>query len=85
MLVTMGSVQLEEFYPAVAVSALMRIVRDPSLSSHHTMVIQVHKSWFALVCITHLVVLPRGKAIGQLSLPPLECHQTFPLCIPCHL
>ena len=52
MLVTMGSVQLEEFYPAVAVSALMRIVRDPSLSSHHTMVIQVHKSWFALVCIT---------------------------------
>lgn len=48
----MGSVQLEEFYPAVAVSALMRIVRDPSLSSHHTMVIQVHKSWFALVCIT---------------------------------
>ena len=41
MLVTMGSVQLEEFYPAVAVSALMRIVRDPSLSSHHTMVIQV--------------------------------------------
>ena len=41
MLVTMGSIQLEEFYPAVAVSALMRIVRDPSLSSHHTMVIQV--------------------------------------------
>ena len=41
MLVTMGSVQLEEFYPAVAVSALMRIVRDSSLSSHHTMVIQV--------------------------------------------
>lgn len=48
----MGSVQLEEFYPAVAVSALMRIVRDPSLSSHHTMVIQVQKSLFALVCIT---------------------------------
>ena len=41
MLVTMGSIQLEEFYPAVAVSALMRIVRDSSLSSHHTMVIQV--------------------------------------------
>jgi hypothetical protein len=41
MLVTMGSVQLDEFYPAVVIAALMRIVRDPSLSGHHTMVIQV--------------------------------------------
>lgn len=44
MLVTMGSVQLDEFYPAVAVAALMRIVRDQSLSGHHTMVIQVTSS-----------------------------------------
>ena len=42
MLVTMGSVQLDEFYPAVAVAALMRIVRDQSLSGHHTIVIQVN-------------------------------------------
>jgi len=57
MLVTMGSIQLEEFYPAVAVSALMRIVRDPSLSSHHTMVIQavtfIFKS-LGMKCVTYL-------------------------------
>ncbi|PFX15507.1 Serine/threonine-protein kinase mTOR, partial [Stylophora pistillata] len=57
MLVTMGSVQLEEFYPAVAVSALMRIVRDSSLSSHHTMVIQavtfIFKS-LGMKCVTYL-------------------------------
>lgn len=40
MLVTMGSAHLEEFYPAVAISALMRIMRDPALSNHHTTVIQ---------------------------------------------
>ncbi|XP_015759867.1 PREDICTED: serine/threonine-protein kinase mTOR-like [Acropora digitifera] len=57
MLVTMGSIQLEEFYPAVAVSALMRIVRDPSLSNHHTMVIQavtfIFKS-LGMKCVTYL-------------------------------
>ena len=41
MLVAMGSVQLDEFYPAVAIAALMRIMRDPALSLHHNTVIQV--------------------------------------------
>ena len=40
MLVTMGSAHLDEFYPAVVISALMRIMRDPALSTHHTTVIQ---------------------------------------------
>ncbi|KAK0063750.1 serine/threonine-protein kinase mTOR-like isoform X1 [Biomphalaria pfeifferi] len=31
---------LEEFYPAVAINLLMRIIRDPSLSQHHNMVVQ---------------------------------------------
>ncbi|CAH1240669.1 MTOR [Branchiostoma lanceolatum] len=40
MLVNMGGCPLEEFYPAVAIATLMRILRDPSLSNHHTMVVQ---------------------------------------------
>ena len=40
MLVTMGSTHLEEFYPAVTIASLMRIMRDPALSDHHTTVIQ---------------------------------------------
>ncbi|XP_048250308.1 serine/threonine-protein kinase mTOR-like isoform X1 [Haliotis rufescens] len=31
---------LEEFYPAIAIATLMKIIRDPSLSQHHTMVVQ---------------------------------------------
>ena len=49
MLVAMGSVQLDEFYPAVAVGALMRIARDPSLSAHHTFVIQVNATSLLVV------------------------------------
>ena len=40
MLVNMGSSHLEEFYPAIAITALMRIMRDPALAIHHTTVIQ---------------------------------------------
>ena len=41
MLVNMAATStLEEFYPAVAISTLMRIIKDPSLSQHHTMVVQ---------------------------------------------
>ena len=40
MLVNMGNLPLDEFYPAVAIVTLMRILRDPSLSNHHTMVVQ---------------------------------------------
>ena len=36
----MGNLPLDEFYPAVAMVTLMRILRDPSLSNHHTMVVQ---------------------------------------------
>eukprot|EP00026_Physarum_polycephalum_P000091 Phypoly_transcript_00091.p1 GENE.Phypoly_transcript_00091~~Phypoly_transcript_00091.p1 ORF type:complete len:2307 (+),score=451.47 Phypoly_transcript_00091:133-7053(+) len=30
----------EDYYPTVAIAALMRILRDPTLSAHHTMVVQ---------------------------------------------
>lgn len=39
MLVNMTG-SLDEFYPAIAIGTLMRIIRDPSLSQHHTMVVQ---------------------------------------------
>lgn len=41
MLANMGAnSSLDDFYPAVAIGTLMRIIRDPSLSQHHTMVVQ---------------------------------------------
>jgi serine/threonine-protein kinase mTOR len=40
MLVNMSSATLEEYYPAIAIATLMRIIRDPTLAQHHTMVVQ---------------------------------------------
>lgn len=40
MLVNMSSSTLEEYYLAMAIATLMRIIRDPNLSVHHTMVVQ---------------------------------------------
>ncbi|KAL5013846.1 hypothetical protein ScPMuIL_008116 [Solemya velum] len=35
-----ASATLEEFYLAIAIATLMKIIRDPTLSQHHTMVVQ---------------------------------------------
>lgn len=40
MLVNMSSSTLEEYYPAIAIATLIRIIRDPTLAQHHTMVVQ---------------------------------------------
>ncbi|XP_066601544.1 serine/threonine-protein kinase mTOR [Prorops nasuta] len=40
MLVNMSSSTLEEYYPAIAIATLMRIIRDPTLCQHHNMVVQ---------------------------------------------
>lgn len=41
MLVNMSTNTLEEYYPAVAIATLMRIMRDPNLVQYHTIVVQV--------------------------------------------
>lgn len=40
MLVNMSSSTLEEYYLAIAIATLMRIIKDPTLAQHHTMVVQ---------------------------------------------
>ncbi|XP_045537112.1 serine/threonine-protein kinase Tor [Papilio machaon] len=39
MLVNMSPLVLDEFYPAIAVASLMRMLRDPMLARHHTSVV----------------------------------------------
>ncbi|XP_045522064.1 serine/threonine-protein kinase mTOR-like [Pieris brassicae] len=39
MFVSMSPIVLDEFYPAIAVASLMRILRDPLLAQHHTNVV----------------------------------------------
>uniref|UniRef100_T1ISC3 Serine/threonine-protein kinase TOR n=1 Tax=Strigamia maritima TaxID=126957 RepID=T1ISC3_STRMM len=57
MLVNMPSSSLEEFYPAVAIAMLMRIIRDPTLAQHHTMVVQAVTFLFkglGIKCVPYL-------------------------------
>lgn len=60
-LVNMGNV-LEEYYPAIAISTLMRILRDPTLLQHHTSVVQAVTFIFqslGIKCVPYLSqVLP---------------------------
>lgn len=65
MLVNMNN-NLEEYYPAIAISTLMRILRDQTLSQHHTSVVQavtfIFKS-LGIKCVPYLSqVLPNFLA-----------------------
>ena len=52
MLVSMSTqTTLEEFYPAAAIATLMRIIRDPSLSQHSTMVVQAITLIFKVIAL----------------------------------
>lgn len=60
MLVNMSSSTLEEYYPAIAIATLMRIIRDPTLSQHHTMVVQVINFYFIIVFIVYIYIIALG-------------------------
>lgn len=61
LLVSLGS-QLEEYYPSVAIATLIRILKDPTLSQHHTNVVQAVAFTFqslGIKCVPYLSqVLP---------------------------
>nr|DBA16552.1 TPA: hypothetical protein GDO54_003933 [Pyxicephalus adspersus] len=83
MLVNMGNLPLDEFYPAVSVVTLMRILRDQSLSNHHTMVVQaitfIFKS-LGLKCVQFLPqVMPTFLSVIRLCDNNVrESHQPSP-------
>ncbi|TPX38402.1 hypothetical protein SeMB42_g06762 [Synchytrium endobioticum] len=68
----------EDYYPAVAINALMRILRDPSLSPHHTAVIQAVMYIFktlGLKCVPFLPqILPPFLSVMGHAQNMLEFH-----------
>ena len=52
---------LEDFYPAVAINALMRILKDQSLQQHHTMAIQALGFIFKSLGIKSVPYLPQVR------------------------
>ncbi len=56
----MGSgTSLEDFYPSIAINSLMRILKDMSLSQHHTMAIQALGFIFKSLGIKSVPYLPQ--------------------------
>lgn len=63
----------EEYYPTVVINTLMKILRDPSLSSHHTAVIQAIMHIFqtlGLRCVSFLSQIIPGIISVMNSCPP---------------
>ena len=56
-MIMIGLGNTEEYYPAVVMGALMQILKDPSLNTHHTAVIQSIMSMYkalGLKCVSFL-------------------------------
>ncbi|XP_066259712.1 serine/threonine-protein kinase mTor [Euwallacea similis] len=62
MLVNMSSSTLEEYYLAMAIATLLKIIRDPALSQYHTIVVQAVTFTFkslGIKCVPYIAqVLP---------------------------
>ncbi|KAL7753608.1 phosphatidylinositol kinase- protein kinase tor1 [Sorochytrium milnesiophthora] len=67
-----GGLSSDEYYPAVCINALMRILRDPSLSMHHTAVIK------AVLYICKTLGLKSVPFLPQIMPPFLAMIKTCP-------
>lgn len=57
MLVNMSSPVLDDYYPAIVISTLMRILRDPTLQQHHKSVVQAATDIFqslGIKCVPYI-------------------------------
>ena len=61
LVVQISGNSLDDFYPAVAISALMKILKDQSLSQHHIMAIQALGFIFKSLGIKSVPYLPQVK------------------------
>lgn len=59
MLIHMSSATLDEFYPAIAIATLMRIIRDSTLAQHHTTVVQAVTFVFKSLSISCVNYIPQ--------------------------
>lgn len=59
MLVNMSTSTLDEYYPAIAISILMKIMRDPALARHHFMVVQAVTFIFTSLGIKCVPYIPQ--------------------------
>ena len=51
----------EEYYPTVAINALMRVLRDPTMSSHHPQVVRSLFYIFQALQLAAVPFLPKAR------------------------
>ena len=61
----------EEYYPTVAINALMRALKDPAMSSHHPQVVRSLFYIFQALQLAAVPFLPRVSALSCLYIPLL--------------
>ena len=66
----------EEYYPTVAINALMRLLRDPSMSSHH---FQVLRSLFVIFKSLHLSAVAYLTKVRGCN----RAHRLSRVCVHC--
>jgi FKBP12-rapamycin complex-associated protein len=70
----------EEYYPTVVINSLMNMLKDPSLSQHHSSVIEAIMNIFktlGLKCVTFLPQIIPGFIAVTRSCPPSKLDQYF--------
>ena len=60
----------EEYYPTVAINALMRALKDPAMSSHHPQVVRSLFYIFQALQLAAVPFLPRVRTLPCPRTPP---------------
>ena len=60
LLITVASGQLDDFFPIMAVSSLMKVLKDGSLQEHHILCIRVSSS-FQHLQLSQVFVIINGR------------------------
>ena len=83
LLITMGAgSDLEEFYPAIAINSLMRILKDQSLQQHHVMAVQALIFVFKSLGIKSVTYLPQVPVLGRIEAAKTYVLFSLPLLTP---
>ena len=83
LLITMGAgSDLEEFYPAIAINSLMRILKDQSLQQHHVMAVQALIFVFKSLGIKSVTYLPQVPVLGRIEAAKTYALFSLPLLTP---
>lgn len=69
-----------DYYPTVAINALMRTLRDPAMAPHHSDVVRALFSIFQALGLSSVPYLPK---VTTLLSPSRHCTSLLNFCVTC--